>query len=154
MHRIDLQFGCNQVRSYDFPHCRQQLRTPWQMLGVFSASLEEHMNSEITIQFLMLETLSTTNFFSTPKMRIAPPWCFRWLSSNGLLSLSFTLDFAVRMLRRRLENDFIPRSFLPALEIVILVTFRFLSKRLLPLFVRFAAMDRLKVPRNMLVHHL
>ena len=63
------------------------------------------------------------------------------------------LDFAVRMLQRRLQNDFIPRSFRTALEIIILVTFRFFASAAIGCD-GFAAMDRFKPQRNLLVRIL
>ena len=58
------------------------------------------------------------------------------------------LVIAVRMLRRRLQNNFIPRSFLAALQIIVLlVIFRFLASTAIDCN-GFAAMNRFKHPKN------
>ena len=79
-------------------HRWQHLRTPWLISYACSASLEEHMHEEllaISLEFLLWSTLSTTNFFSSTKMKTAPIKCFEGLSNKELRSF-FTNCFWFR----------------------------------------------------------
>ena len=61
-----------------------------------------------------------------------------------------TLDFAVAILRCRLQNDFIPRSFLTALKMVIFVTFLFIASAAVGCN-EFAVMNPSKLTKNLIV---
>ena len=90
--------------SHRWPH----LGTPWQLLGVCSPSLEEHITNNYWVSavgdlvFHELLFINTDANSTTTRLRA--------IKNQWLLSLRIALDFGVRMLRRRLQRDFIPRS--------------------------------------------
>ena len=74
---------------------------------------------------LFICNLINNELFLVDKRRTCPPLCFRWFKSFGHLSALRALERVVRRLRTLLTYDFISRSSLTALLIVLRLTLRF-----------------------------
>ncbi|XP_059090815.1 uncharacterized protein LOC131886473 [Tigriopus californicus] len=90
--------------------------------GTSSFSLATHLF------FWLLTDLSTLKFFSSEKKKRGPPVDFKSLRSLVPLATLVALIFSVRMCRLPILCNFIPKSTLMALDIVLRLTSLFLVR--------------------------
>ena len=116
---IDLRIISIKWRVVNYPSL-QQFLSPWQML-VFS--LHHRRNTwKVISDFLWVSVVGDIVYHELVSLNEdynSATLMFQVNMSKGILSLQMTLDFAFRMLIRRLQHLFIPKFFLIALEMVI-----------------------------------
>lgn len=107
---IDVQVHFNKVTFPSLAIAPNTMTGAGCLLCMTGGTPEESL--AITLEFLQVESLSTTSFFLFTKMHTVSPWCFRWLSNQGRELFTNSFRFCCKNVKMSSVTWWHPKIFL------------------------------------------